>query len=148
MRTDDTLFWIWLSEALGASNRDFKQLIDLYRSPYEIFGAEESELLRVPRIAQRTVERLCDKSIARATDILELCERLGVGILPYTDPLFPPQLRELARPPVLLSYKAYFLGVFSKITVEYISATVGRAVVNDDYFIIFAVLRKQAFDAP
>ena len=105
MRTDDTLFWIWLSEVLGASNRDFKQLIDLYRSPYEIFGAEESELLRVPRIAQRTVERLCDKSIARATDILELCERLGVGILPYTDQLFPPQLRELARPPVLLYYK-------------------------------------------
>lgn len=105
MRTDDTLFWIWLSEALGAGSRDFKRLIHLYKSPYEIFNAEESELERVPGIAEKTVGRLCDKGLSRATDILEACEKLGIGILPYDGQLFPPQLKELARPPVLLYYK-------------------------------------------
>jgi DNA processing protein len=101
----DMLFWIWLSEALGAGSRDFKRLIHLYKSPYEIFNAEESELERVPGIAEKTVGRLCDKGLSRATDILEACEKLGIGILPYDGQLFPPQLKELARPPVLLYYK-------------------------------------------
>ena len=105
MRSEDKLFWIWLAEALGAGNRDFKRLIHLYKTPYEIFNAEESELERVPEIAEKTVERLCDKSLSRAADILEVCEKLGIGILAYADEIFPPQLKELGRPPVLLYYK-------------------------------------------
>lgn len=105
MKTNDTLFWVWLSEALGAGNRDFKRLIHFYKSPYEIFNAEESELERVPDIAQKTVLRLCDKGLSRATDILEACEKLGIGVLPYDSQLFPPQLKELSRPPVLLYCK-------------------------------------------
>ena len=105
MKTNDTLFWVWLSEALGAGNRDFKRLIHFYKSPYEIFNAEESELERGPDIAQKTVLRLCDKGLSRATDILEACEKLGIGVLPYDSQLFPPQLKELSRPPVLLYCK-------------------------------------------
>ena len=40
----DALFWIWLAERLGAANRDFKTLIGLYGTPYDIFHAEESEI--------------------------------------------------------------------------------------------------------
>lgn len=105
MRSGDKLFWIWLSEALGAGSRDFKRLIELYKSPYEIFNTEDSELERIPEIAEKTLERLADKNLARASDILERCEKLGIGMLSYNDELFPPQLRELARPPVMLYYK-------------------------------------------
>ena len=30
MRQNDVLFWIWLAEALGAANSDFRKIIELY----------------------------------------------------------------------------------------------------------------------
>ncbi|MBQ8212515.1 MAG: DNA-processing protein DprA [Clostridia bacterium] len=117
MRSGDKLFWIWLSEALGAGSRDFKRLIELYKSPYEIFNTEESELERIPEIAEKTLKRLADKNLARASNILEQCEKLGIGMLLYTDELFPAQLRELARPPVMLYYKGTLLNFKERLTV-------------------------------
>ena len=54
MKQKETLFWIWLAEALGAANRDFRKLISLYDSPYEIFHLDDDE-----------IERICWKTPAR-----------------------------------------------------------------------------------
>ena len=105
MKQKDTLFWIWLAEALGASSRDFRSLITLYENPYDIFHMEDVELERIEGITQRTVKALSDKSLARANEILSLCEQMGIGILPYGDDAYPHALRELPRPPILLYYR-------------------------------------------
>ena len=102
---ENALFWIWLSEALGAANRDFRTLITLYDSPYEIFHAEEEELERIPEISERTKTVLADKSLQRATEILDRCQQRGIGILPYADACYPKALRDIKDPPVLLYYK-------------------------------------------
>ena len=104
MRQNDTLFWIWLSEALGAANAEFRRLIELYESPYEIFQTDAEELELRVGLKEKTVLALADKSLERAAEILEACERLGIGILPYTSELYPASLREIKMPPVLLYY--------------------------------------------
>ncbi len=101
----DMLFWIWLSEALGAASRDFRTLISLYENPYDIFHAEEGELERIGALSDRTRKRLSEKSLERATEILRVCERLGIGILAYSDPRYPNTLKQIERPPVLLYYR-------------------------------------------
>ena len=101
----EMLFWIWLSEALGAANKSFRPLIELYENPYDIFYAEEEELDRLDHLSLRVRERLADKSLEHATAILDTCERLGIGILPYGDPAYPKLLRAISTPPVLLYYK-------------------------------------------
>ena len=104
MTAGDKLFWVWLSEALGAASRDFRRLIGLYESPYDLFHAEEAEIERIEGLSPRTVEALANKDLEHASSILKSCERLNVGILPYGDMAFPRALRELERPPVLLYY--------------------------------------------
>lgn len=100
----DMLFWIWLSDVLGAASRDFRTLIGLYENPYDLFHADEEELERIEGISTRTKTVLSNKSLQRATEILDACERLGIGILPYSDPAYPNALHELKEPPVLLYY--------------------------------------------
>lgn len=101
----DALFWIWLSERLGAANRDFKALIELYGTPYDIFHAEESEIERISSIGARTVTVLADKSLEQASKIIDRCEQEGIRIVTYHDEAYPKALREIKDPPVLLYYK-------------------------------------------
>ncbi len=108
MKSKELLFWIWLSEALGAGNKSFLKLIELYESPYELFHAEESEIERIPEISERVRAALCDKSLQRATQILEACERLSIGIIPWGDEHYPAALKEIADPPVLLYWRGTF----------------------------------------
>ncbi len=98
------LFWVWLAERLGAANRDFTKLIALYGNPYELFHAEDGELERLEGIHPRTLALLSNKSLDAATKILDTCERLGIGILPYGDRCYPMALRELRDPPIVLYY--------------------------------------------
>lgn len=101
----DVLFWIWLSEQLGAANHDFKTLIALYGNPYDLFHTEESELDRIPGLSPRTRQVLADKNLQRAAEILDRCERGDIGVVTYSDEAYPSLLRELKNPPVLLYYK-------------------------------------------
>ena len=104
MRQNDILFWIWLSEALGAANPEFRPLIDLYETAYEIFEADAEELELRVGLKEKTVHALSNKSLERAAEILDACERLGIGILPYHSELYPATLREIKNPPILLYY--------------------------------------------
>ena len=105
MKSKDTLYWIWLSEALGAGSSAFRHLISLYDTPFEIFRAEESELEQIPNLTERAKRALCDKSLERATEILDLCERERIGILTYDEDAYPRALREIQKPPMLLYYR-------------------------------------------
>lgn len=101
----DLLFWIWLAEALGSASKDFRRLISLYESPYELFHAEEAEIERIENLPQRTVRALTDKGLVRATEIFDRCEQLGINVLPYGAPDYPEAFYDLMDPPVLLYYK-------------------------------------------
>ncbi len=104
MRQNDVLFWIWFAEALGAANSDFRKILELYESPYEVFVAEAEELERRAGLRGKTVANLSNKSLKRASEILDNCERLGIGLMPYDSELYPQSLKEIKNPPVLLYY--------------------------------------------
>lgn len=105
MKSKDALYWIWLSEALGAGSSAFRRLISLYDTPFDIFRAGEEELEQVPDLTERAKRALCDKSLEHATEILDLCEREGIGILTYDEDAYPRALREIQKPPMLLYYR-------------------------------------------
>lgn len=100
----EALFWIWLSEALGAANKGFRPLIEAYGNPYDIFHAEREELERFACLTERNLRALCDKSLFHASEILDRCEKLGIGILPYGDDDYPVTLKEILDPPIVLYY--------------------------------------------
>ena len=104
MEQDRNLFWIWLAEALGAGSRVFRRLIELYDSPYELFHADETEMERIPELSARAQKALSDKNLQRAAEIMEVCERNGIGILTWDDDSYPRLLREINSPPCVLYY--------------------------------------------
>ena len=105
MKSKDTLYWIWLSDALGAGSSAFRRLISLYDTPFDIFRAEEAEIELIPGLTERAKKALCNKSLQRATEILDQCERDGIGILTYDEDAYPRALREIQKPPMLLYYR-------------------------------------------
>lgn len=105
MKSKDTLYWIWLSEALGAGSSAFRRIISLYDTPFDVFRTEEAELEQIPDLTERAKRALCDKNLARATEILDLCEREGIGVLCYDEEAYPRALREIQKPPMLLYYR-------------------------------------------
>jgi DNA processing protein len=101
---EDLLFWLWLSEALGAENSDFRRIIEAYESPYEVYEVDADELERRADLKEKTILSLSDKSLQRASEILDACQRQGIGVMPYDSALYPQSLREIKNPPVLLYY--------------------------------------------
>lgn len=101
----EKLFWVWLAEALGAANNDFSKLISLYETPYDVFLAEEAEIERIEDLSPRTVRALSDKDLQRATEIMDVCEREEIEILPYGDKGYPRALCDLKNPPAVLYCK-------------------------------------------
>ena len=104
MRQSETLFWIWLAEALGAASSDFRHIIESYETPYDVYEASSEELERYGTLKEKTVLSLSDKNLQRASEILDACQRLGIGILTYRSELYPQSLREIKNPPVVLYY--------------------------------------------
>ena len=105
MKSKDTLYWIWLSNALGVGSSAFRRLISLYDTPFDVFRAEETEFEQIPGLTERAKKALCDKSLERATEILDQCQREGIGVLTYDEDAYPRALREIQKPPMLLYYR-------------------------------------------
>ena len=104
MFSKEELYWVWLAEQLGADSPDFRKLYRAYQDPYEIFRMDENELENALEIGAQARQRLADKDLKRASEILDACERIGIRILHFGDPKFPQQLCEIQNPPCLLYY--------------------------------------------
>lgn len=105
MKRKDVLFWIWLSQALGAENRSFLNLISLYEQPYDLFHADASEIEQLSELSPVTRAALSDKNLKEASLILDACEKRNIGILTYDDDAYPFALRDIQAPPSVLYYR-------------------------------------------
>ncbi len=101
----ELIFWVWLSEALGAGNKSFRRVIGLYESAYDLFHAEESEIEHISDLSERARRALCDKSLEHASGIIDQCQKLGITVIHYADERYPRILREIDQPPIVLYCK-------------------------------------------
>lgn len=101
----DGLYWVWMSQKLGVANRVFVNLMLQVDSPYDLYRMDAEELSRLERIDEVTVQKLCDKRLKEAADIMDQCARASIGILTYADPMYPERLKLLIDPPMVLYYR-------------------------------------------
>ena len=99
------LFWVWLSEKLGTKSRDFRHLVMTYGGANELFLMSEEEIDRIEDVTPRTKQKLAEKDLERAREIIRKCERKQIGILPFDHPSYPRALRDIERPPIVLYYR-------------------------------------------
>ena len=104
----EQIYAIWLSEIFGAGSKIPSLLFEYYESFEAIYNAEPEELSLIERISQNQAEKLGNKNLARATEIMEECHALQIDIITFFDEKYPENLRNIDDPPVLLYVKGKF----------------------------------------
>ena len=102
---NEQILWIWLSLACTPGTESFRKLIDSFASPESIYAADKDSLEAVLGKKCADVTALSDKNTDRAEEIYNFCSQKNVGIINYSDSNFPPLLKAIQNPPVLLYYR-------------------------------------------
>ncbi len=113
----DRLFEIWFALRCGIANKEFQPLLETYGTPYDLFNADEVELETLP-CSQSLKNRLADKSLREATQIMDYCKENGVELLFWQDESYPASLRPLRDPPVLLYYKGHLPAISRRLCIS------------------------------
>jgi DNA processing protein len=102
LTADESIHWLALRMAAGVGTRKAARLVEVFRTPQAIFRASLSELEAAglsPGVAQ-SVASGC--AFEEAADQHEKVAKLGVQLVPITDPRYPARLRDIFDPPPLL----------------------------------------------
>ena len=98
-------YWLWLSEKACVSKVRRLALLRQLGSIDAIYFANEADLSLVPEITQEELEGLLDKNLTKANEILNQCYELDIRVLTWQDAQYPPALRNITDPPIVLYYK-------------------------------------------
>ena len=98
-------YWLWLCGLRGLGNPARLELLAHFGDPERVYYADSEEYLQVPRMTKGQIEALADKSLDRAEQIRESCDRLGIRILTIADAAYPERLRAVPDAPCLLYHK-------------------------------------------
>lgn len=104
----EKIYAIWLSETFGAGSRISSMLCEYYSSFEEIYKADLGEISLIEGISEKHIEKLRNKNLKRAEEIMEECSALNIDILTIYDDKYPETLRNISDPPVLLYVKGRF----------------------------------------
>ena len=113
-------YWLWLTSKKEISNTTALKLVEYFKSPENVFfsfGEGCTELC----LKENEKAALLDKSMFKASAIMEQCDNLGVGIITVSDSAYPERLKNIYDPPAVL----YVKGKLTQIDDEAVIAMVG-----------------------
>ena len=94
-------FWVWLATLEGITLRQKHKLLDAFSTPEEIYNLSDKEICG--RLSKEPTD--FSRDLTAAEKILRACKLKGVDILPIGHKQYPPRLKEIGDPPVILYYK-------------------------------------------
>ena len=99
------LYMIWLQSCLGFCCEKTDLIKEVFKSPEEIYRADERELKLAGLFSEREMYRLGNKSLDAAKRIYDRNLELGCGFLTMDMPEYPRSLRLIDAPPLVLYIK-------------------------------------------
>lgn len=103
---DDRYEWLALHLVQGLGNVVFKNLLEGFGSPRNILKAGISDLMNVSGIREDVARKIVRKEfVSDPSKTLKRLEALHVRVDTYADPSYPPALREIHDPPMVLYIK-------------------------------------------
>ncbi|MBV8817677.1 MAG: DNA-protecting protein DprA [Acidobacteriaceae bacterium] len=99
---EEELHWIALTLVPGLGTKRAWHIVERYRSPLAIFRASRSELEAqgLPGSVAQSIASGC--TFDDAVDQQQKMLNCGARLVPVFDPMYPPRLREIYDPPVVL----------------------------------------------
>lgn len=99
----ETIYWIWLAEALGCDNADFLTFLHADMTPLDVYLATEADVGDLD-ISEKTKRAILNKDLDGAYEINDRCVAHSIGILTYENPKYPSRLKLIGTPPPVLYY--------------------------------------------
>lgn len=98
----DIADWIALNMIRGIGPRTANELLRKFGLPAQVFSASRLDL-ELCRLKSETIQELHDSEILnKANDEMERLEALGMNVMTLRDENYPPLLREIYDPPIVL----------------------------------------------
>ncbi len=98
--TNNTLYWMWIQQAVGQGSSAVPKLLDAFSSPEEVHRADRLELQRAG-VTGKALDCLCRKSLDGVNRLAERSQKLGWILTPEED-AYPDLLRQIFSPPLVL----------------------------------------------
>ncbi len=111
--------WIWFAEK-RLSYKTEKLLLESKTDPANIFYSQSDELEKMG-IAGEELQKLLDKELSHADNIIGRCAEKNVSIITIQDAVYPQRLKNIADPPLVL----YVKGHLPSVDTEPVIAVVG-----------------------
>lgn len=103
---DDIQYWVWISSIPGIGAVKSKRLLEHFKDPYNVWKAKENELKELTFLTQKDVYNLVDSDIKeQVKKHLENIFKNNIKVLTVNDRLYPPYLKNIYDPPVVLYVK-------------------------------------------
>lgn len=99
-----TKYWLWLSMVFGAGSRRIWEAMCLFETPEEAYQTLVSETDKF-NLNEKERTNIKNTDIRMASVFLEECAKQGIGVVDYSSPDYPQQLRHIFNPPAILYYK-------------------------------------------
>ncbi len=101
---DDKKYWIWLAMVFGVGNRRIWDIVNIYGDAEDTYSALVSggDGISLAQTERRNIKNV---SLEQAQKYVEQCAGKGISIIGYGSREYPPQLRNIFNPPVILHYK-------------------------------------------
>ncbi len=103
---NELYYWIALRFVFGVGNVNYKNLINHFRSPENVFHADPRELEQVEGVTAKAIESI--KAFKPGSDVqreLDLIEKNSVTVITLKDPAYPESLKNIYDPPPFLYVK-------------------------------------------
>ncbi len=102
---DPRIYWVWLSLSLTPATDTFRKLYEHVPDAKGIYDLDDATLTRLLGSTCRDAQRLGRKDLTQAERVLTFCLRKNIGIVTFEDAAYPPLLKNIPDPPVLLYYR-------------------------------------------
>lgn len=100
---DDNLYWLALNMVPGVGPIAYRNLLDKFSDPQQVFTGSMRELAAVEGIGEKTIRAIKDFPAEQmAVAELKRAEELGASILTFKDEAYPRNLLQIYDPPPIL----------------------------------------------
>ena len=92
-------YYVWLQKVFLRKPQTAMKVLSDYSSPEEFYRAKDKAR---EYLTKRDMKAISDTSVAECEQVVSLCEKKGIDIIPFDDERYPESLRNLSDPPLII----------------------------------------------
>lgn len=100
--TNSTVYWVWLSLALGTNNPKQKRVYETYNSIEEFYNGGIYEWRLSGIFTDKELNALCNVKLTDAIAIVDKCKKLNYDVVSFDDKSYPQKLFSIFDAPCVL----------------------------------------------